>query len=85
MLNILHLLFVYDILTLSRASISEWKVIQGILQDFCKASGMIINAQKSIILNSDVNTDTLNAIKDVLTFLSKDLELGCNYLFFFVF
>jgi hypothetical protein len=38
-LNILLLLFVDDILILSKASLFEWKVIQGILQDFCKASG----------------------------------------------
>jgi hypothetical protein len=84
MLNILHLLFVDDILILSGASLSEWKVIQGILQDFCKASRMIINAQKSIIIHSGVNNDTLNAIKDVFTFPSKDLDHGFHYLGFFL-
>jgi hypothetical protein len=60
MINILHLLFVDDILIMSRATLSDWMVIQDILQNFCKASGMIINVQKSIILHSGVHIDTLN-------------------------
>ena len=45
---------------------------------------MIITAQKSIILHSGVNNDTLKAIKDVFTFPSKDLEQGFHYLGFYL-
>jgi hypothetical protein len=83
-INILLLLFVDDILILSKASLSEWKVIQGILQDFCKASGMFINAQKSIILHTNVNIDSLKSITDVFSYPSKDLELGFHYLGYYL-
>jgi hypothetical protein len=36
--NILHLLFVDDVLILSRASVAEWKVIAGLLKTFLNAS-----------------------------------------------
>jgi len=38
MINILHLLFVNDILIMSRATLSDWMVTQDIFQNFCKAS-----------------------------------------------
>jgi hypothetical protein len=50
----------------------------------CKVSGMIINAQKSIILHSNVNIDSLKSITDVFTYLSKDLELGFHYLGYYL-
>jgi len=58
-LKVLHLLFVDDILIMSRASPTEWAVIQTILQDFCRASGLVINLQKSVYLFSKVTEDTL--------------------------
>ena len=45
---------------------------------------MIINAQKSIILHSNVNIDSLKAITDVFTYSSKDPELGFHYLGYYL-
>jgi hypothetical protein len=78
MIRILHLLFVDDILIMTRATLSEWEVIQDILQNFCCASGLIINVQKSVILHSGVHLETLNSIKDILLFPCKDLASASN-------
>jgi hypothetical protein len=50
LIKVLHLLFVDDILIMSRASLAEWEKIQVILHVFCRASGLVINVQKSSFL-----------------------------------
>jgi hypothetical protein len=45
--KILHLLFVDDVLIMSRASVEEWTVIANILKDFQNATGLQINEDKS--------------------------------------
>jgi hypothetical protein len=47
--KILHILFVDDILLLTKASIEEWKEIERIIQLFCKVSGLRVNMTKSTI------------------------------------
>lgn len=44
--KILHLLFVDDVLILSKESLTEWKVIDNIINLFCKASGLSVNINK---------------------------------------
>jgi hypothetical protein len=66
MIRILHLLFVDDILIMTKASLAEWEKIQSILQVFCRASGLIINTQKSTILHAGVDSGSLQRIVDVL-------------------
>jgi hypothetical protein len=58
MIKILHLLFVDDILIMTKASSVEWEKIQEILQVFCRASGLIINIQKSILCTRELILDT---------------------------
>jgi hypothetical protein len=65
---------------MTRASLSEWEVIQDILQNFCCASGMVINPQKLFLLHSGVQMETLMALKEFLLFPLKDLALGFKYL-----
>jgi hypothetical protein len=47
LLKIVHLMFVDDVLLMSKADPLEWKVILDILQAFCYASGLCINFTKS--------------------------------------
>jgi hypothetical protein len=47
LIKILHLLFVDDVLIMTKASIEEWQEINRILDVFCGASGLMINVQKS--------------------------------------
>jgi hypothetical protein len=47
---------------------------------FCCASGLVINAQKSVFLHSGVPLETLRTIQDILLFSCKELALGFKYL-----
>ena len=59
LIKVLHLLFVDDILIMFRASLVEWEKIRAILHVFCRASGLVINVQKSVFLHSGVSQETL--------------------------
>jgi hypothetical protein len=43
LIRIIHLMFVDDILLISKADLVEWKAIMDILQIFCSSSGLSIN------------------------------------------
>ena len=47
--KILHILFVDDILLLSKASIQEWKEIEIIVQLLCSVSGLLVNQTNSTV------------------------------------
>jgi hypothetical protein len=84
LIKILHLLFVDDILIMSKASSAEWEKIQEILHVFCRASRLVINIQKSILLHSGVDPENLQSIKEFLLYPCKDLALGFKYLGYFL-
>ena len=42
-INILHLLFMDDVLIITKASIEEWDEINKILDVFCSATSLMIN------------------------------------------
>jgi hypothetical protein len=84
LIKILHLLFVDDILIMSKASSTEWEKIQEILHVFCQASGLVINIQKSILMHSGVDPENLHSIKYFLLYPCKDLSLGFKYLGYFL-
>ena len=50
LINILHILFVYDVIIMSKASASEWLEIVRLLGLFCKSSGLSLNHQKTSVL-----------------------------------
>jgi hypothetical protein len=47
MINILHLLFVDDVLILTKADLSEWKEIFDLIHLFCKVTGLQVNSLKT--------------------------------------
>jgi hypothetical protein len=49
MIKIVHLLFVDDVLIMTKANINEWREIANILQIFCIASGLMINNSKTTV------------------------------------
>jgi hypothetical protein len=65
--KIIHLLFVDDILILSKASIAEWQEIKRILDVFCKASGLLINEQKTTFLHYGVKQQDLETLQVTFT------------------
>jgi len=54
--------------------------IQKILQFFCRASGLVINIQKSTLLYADVDPGSLQRLNDALSYPCKDLSSGFKYL-----
>jgi hypothetical protein len=80
LIKILHLSCVDDVLIMSRASPAKWVKIQEILHVFCRASGLVINVQKSIFLHSGVPSKNLQCLKDLLLYPCKELSLGFKYL-----
>jgi hypothetical protein len=72
LIKILHLLFVDDVLIMTKASIEEWKEIEKILCVFCGASGLLINLQKSTFHYYGVQQEVLESIKEstIITLLN---------------
>jgi hypothetical protein len=84
LIKILHLLFVDDVLIMTKASIEEWKEIERILCVFCGASGLMINVQKSTFHHFGVQHGILESIKGIYHFNFNDLSEGFRYLGFFL-
>jgi hypothetical protein len=84
LIKVLHLLFVDDILIMSKATIAEWEKIQNILYVFCRASGLVINAQKYAFLHYGVPPKTLTVLKDYFHYSFKDLSASFIYLGYFL-
>jgi len=60
-INIQHLLFMDDVLIMTKSSIEEWEEINKILDGFCSATGLMINVQKSTSLHSEAQQGTLES------------------------
>ena len=80
----MHLLFVDDVLIMTKSSIEEWKEINKILDGFCSATGLMINVQKSTSLHSEVQQGTLEYLKELFEYNFNDLSEGFTYLGFFL-
>jgi hypothetical protein len=61
--KILHLIFVDDVLIMTKASTEEWQLIKIILDQFCSASGLHINYSKSTIHHVGLEADNLARFK----------------------
>jgi hypothetical protein len=84
LIKILHLLFVDDILIMTKASIPEWMEIKRLLNSFCCASGLLINAQKTSFLHFGVQQHVLDTLKASFLFNFQDLINGFRYLGYFL-
>jgi hypothetical protein len=82
--KILHILFVDDILLLTKASIEEWKEIERIIQLFCKVSGLRVNMTKSTIHFSGMVESELSDFKHTLPYKFSDLLVGFKYLGYYL-
>jgi hypothetical protein len=80
----MHLLFVDDVLIMTKASIEEWEEINKILDVFCSATGLMINVQKSTFLHFGVQQGTLEYLKEIFHYNFNDILNGFRYLGFFL-
>jgi ribonuclease HI len=79
---LIHLLFVDDVLLLSKADLPEWLVIIEVLQLFCSASGLSINYSKSSVHFWGLSEADLLTFKGSLPFTFVHLSEGFKYLGF---
>jgi hypothetical protein len=84
LLKIAHLMFVDDVLLMSKGDPSEWRVILDILQAFCNVSGLCINFSKTIVHYWGLEEAELSLLKDSLPFTFVDLRLGFKYLGYYL-
>jgi hypothetical protein len=76
LIKILRLLFVHDVLIMSKASIEEWKVIDEILNVFFKATGLVVNLQNSTFHYFWIQQEVINSFKDIFPYNFVDLSEG---------
>jgi hypothetical protein len=82
--RILHLLFVDDVLILSKASMAEWKLILSLINDFFQASGIAVNQNKSTVHYEGLSDMELPLFKSFLPYTFSELALGFRYLGYFL-
>jgi hypothetical protein len=81
--KILHLFFVDDVLLLTNASVQEWMEIESLINKFCIASGLKVNATKSTVHYTGLSETKLSPFKLILPYNFMDLSLGFKYLGYF--
>ena len=84
LIKIIHILFVDDILIMTNASINEWIEIEGIINFFCKASGLKVNVQKSISLYVGLSEFELAMFQNVLPYNFSLLSTRFRYMGFYL-
>jgi hypothetical protein len=77
-----HLLFVDDVLLMSKADLSEWLVILEVLHLLCSVSGLTINFSKSFVHYWGLSEAELLILKDSIPFTFVNLSEGFRYLGF---
>jgi hypothetical protein len=82
--KILHLIFVDDVLIMTKASLDEWVLVKNILEHFCSASGLKINHGKSTFHHAGLEDAELVSYKDLYTFNFTELASGFKYLGYFI-
>jgi hypothetical protein len=84
LMKILHLLFVDDVLIMSKENLQEWKDIVFIISLFCKASGLMINPTKTTVHFEGLSDTELLPFKDFMPYNFSDLSIGFSYLGYFL-
>jgi hypothetical protein len=82
--QILHLLFVDDVIIMTSDSLSEWTEILNVLNVFCSVTGLKINLQKSMFLATGARETILSELKTLFGIDFRDLEAGFNYLGYYI-
>jgi len=75
-IKILHIIFVDDVLIMSKADVEEWQVIKTILKSFFCASGLRISPIKSTFHYNGLQEDMLDAFKREFDYNFVDLDAG---------
>jgi hypothetical protein len=82
LIKIVHLMFVDDVLLMTKADPEEWLVILDVLQLFCSVSGLSINLSKSSVHYWGLTDAELLILKDSIPLTFINLSEGFTYLGF---
>jgi hypothetical protein len=82
--KVVHLMFVDDVLIMSKAILCEWQLILDILRVYCLVFGLCINSTKSSIHFWGLDDIELEHFKANIPFSFVDLKLGFNYLGYYL-
>jgi hypothetical protein len=82
LIKIVHLMFVDDVLLLSKADPEEWQIILEVIQRFSSVSGLSINLSKSSVHYWGLTDSELITLKDSIPLTFKNLSEGFVYLGF---
>jgi retron-type reverse transcriptase len=74
-LKILHLLFADDVLIMTKGTPQEWIEIKEILHNFCSATGLTINWEKSTFHFANIHPTSLDQIKGIFPIPSLHFPL----------
>jgi hypothetical protein len=83
-IKILHILFVDDVIIMTKASLHEWWEIDKVLNLLCLTSGLNINEMKSTFHQDGLSDQELNSFKVVFPYSFLALDIGFKYLGFFL-
>jgi hypothetical protein len=84
MIKILHLLFVDNVLIMTKATLKEWLEIDKIIKLFCKASGLQVNDSKTTVHFEGLSDADLITFKSFLPYTFTDLSFSFKYLGYFL-
>jgi hypothetical protein len=84
LIRILHIMFVDDVLIMTKASFTEWQEIHSLLYSFCGASRLEINVNKSIFHHFSTSQILLDNLNALFHFGIMNLEEGFKYLGYFL-
>jgi len=80
MYKIFHLLFIDDVLIMTKANLKEWWEIEKNICLFCKVLGLTINLSKPTVHYAGITDSELDPFKRFLPYTFRDLSMGFKYL-----
>jgi hypothetical protein len=83
-ITILHLIFFYDVLIMTKETVEEWMVIKTTLEQFCSASGLKVNLNKYTFHHVGLQGEYLARFKDIFPYNFMELSGGFRYLGYFI-
>jgi hypothetical protein len=69
---------------MTKASIEEWMMIKTLLEQFCCASGLKVNLNKSTFHHAGIQGEDLARFKDIFSYNFMELSGGFRYLGYFI-
>ena len=83
-ISLTHVLFVDDIVMITDGSAQSLSMLYELLMDFTKASGMMINENKSSFYFSGLDESELISLQNIFSYIVLKIDSGMKYLGFYL-